>query len=84
MKERLYKIESIAEQNKLQDIEFHMIKQMLLKLDGDIDKQTVEEKREIIKMLVRRVIWDGQTIQLYLFGSDKEYTFAEPSGEDSE
>ena len=84
LKERLCKIKSIAEQNKLQDIEFHMIKEMLLKLDGDIDKQTVEEKREIIKMLVRRVIWDGQTIQLYLFGSDKEYTFAEPSGEDSE
>lgn len=84
LKERLCKIESIAEQNKLRDEEFHIIKERLLNLDNNIETQTVEKKREIIKMLVRRVIWDGETIQLYLFGSDKEYIFAEPSGEDSE
>ena len=84
LKERLCKIESIAEQNKLRDEEFHIIRERLLNLDNNIETQTVEKKREIIKMLVRRVIWDGETIQLYLFGSDKEYIFAEPSGEDSE
>ena len=100
LKRRLSELESITEQHRLTDVEFNVIGKTLACMSADFHEYTVEEKRTAIRMLVRKVVWDGENAHLYLLGNDDDHefygiTFGEdpkvksgdfesPSGEDSE
>ena len=72
LKNQLKQIESMMNQNELNDIEFDLIKQMLSNFAKNIDMYTIEEKRAAIKAFVRKIIWDGQQVHMYLFNNDEE------------
>jgi len=42
----------------------------------------IEQKREAIRAFVKRIVWDGQNVNMYLFGSDDENGLEMPLDED--
>ena len=50
-------------------LEFDLLKETLSNFEKTVDFMDVEQKRAAIRILVKRVVWDGETVHLYLFGS---------------
>ena len=55
-----------------------------------VDSATLEEKRRLLRTIVKKVVWDGKNAYVYLFAEDGEADLPPveqpmyPSGEDSE
>ena len=92
LKAQLAKLEKDSEEHSLTDIEFELTKEMLSSFSKIVERLSVEEKRGAIKMLVRKVVWDGEKAHICLFNADGETEFRlsksndiyVPSGVDSE
>lgn len=69
---RIRELEGLTEANKLTDMEFDVLKQMLAMFRNSIDSMTLEEKRAAIRTVVRKVVWDGERAHVVLFGADEE------------
>lgn len=54
---------------ELTDLEFDLLKETLSNFEKTVDFMDVEQKRDAIRILVKRVVWDGETVHLYLYGS---------------
>lgn len=64
------------------DIQFDLLRQMVTSFAATIDSMTVEQQRSAIRTCVRKLVWDGENIQLYLFGSEGEADFSELNDSD--
>ena len=92
LKAQLSELEALNDKHRLVDIEFDLISQMLSSLSKNVDSFSVEEKRAAIKLLVRKIVWDGEKVRMFFFNADGEMEFnlSEfdatyiPSGERSE
>ena len=83
LKRRLSELESLIAEQELTDTEFDLMCQTLSNVEESIDQYTIEQKRAVIKALVRKIVWDGENAHLYLFNSDGDYEFpAPPTGGD--
>ena len=67
---RIHELEGLTSLNALNDMEFDVLRQMLVMFRENIDAMTVEEKRAAIRTLVRRVVWDGTNAHVVLFGAE--------------
>lgn len=54
---------------ELTALEFDLLKETLSNFEKTVDFMDVEQKRAAIRILVKRVVWDGDTVHLYLYGS---------------
>ena len=70
IKTRIVELESLTATHVLSDIEFDIIRQMLFSFKDNLDDMSVEEKRTALRTFVKKVVWDGEQIHLFLFGSD--------------
>ena len=52
--------------------ECELIIDSLLKFNAALDSISVEEKRAYLRTLVKKIVWDGERVHLYLFGSDED------------
>ena len=68
---RIHELEGLTEANALSDMEFDLLRQMLSMFRANIDAMSVEEKRAAIRIVVRKVIWDGVNAHVVLFGADE-------------
>lgn len=75
LKHRLEDIKQLTANHELSDIEFDVFRQMLCSFKDTIDDMTVEQKRAAIRTCVKKVVWDGEEVHIYLFGSDDDYIF---------
>lgn len=78
LQKRLAELETMLEQHVLADIEFDFIRQMLSTMGDHIAEYSVEQKRAVIRTLIRRIVWDGENVHLYLFQNDGDYEFPNP------
>ncbi len=78
LQKRLAELETMLEQHDLADIEFDLIRQMLSTMGDNIAEYSVEQKRAVIRTLIRRIVWDGENVHLYLFQNDGDYEFPNP------
>lgn len=69
-KSRIAELESITANHALSDIEFDLIRQMLVNFRDTMDDMSVEQKRAALRTFVKKVVWDGEHVHVYLFGSD--------------
>ncbi|WP_243110050.1 recombinase family protein [Clostridium sp. E02] len=67
--------------NTLKKLEFDLLAKSFSSFEGTMEQMNVYQKRTAIGILVEKVVWDGETIHLHLFGSKQEPF--EPQGEDS-
>ncbi len=51
-----------------QEIQINMIAQMIPHLENHFNELTVQEKRYFIKSLVKKIVWDGKNLHIYLYG----------------
>ena len=70
--ERITELERLNDSQALNDSEFDVMRQLLASFRTSIDTMTVEQKRAVIRTLVRKVVWDGEYVHLVLFGTEKE------------
>ena len=54
---------------ELTALDFELLKETLSTFEKTVDFMDVEQKRSAIRILVQQVVWDGDTVHLYLFGS---------------
>lgn len=93
LKQRLAELEELTTKHRLANQEFEFFQQMIGSFSANIDDCTVEEKRRLLRTIVRKVVWDGENALVYLFAADGDLDFAEiddsienevPLGKDSE
>ena len=50
-------------------------------LSDTMDDMSVEQKRAALRTFVKKVVWDGENVHVYLFGSDDSGGIELPSEE---
>lgn len=83
MKERYAELEKLTTQHRFANQEFAFYQQMIESFAASIDQCTVEEKRRFLKSIIRKIVWDGENVTVYLFAHDGEAVLpeAKPSEE---
>lgn len=81
---RLEELEALVKQHKMADMEFDIIQQMLSQFSENVDDYNVEQKRAAIRTFIKKVVWDGKDVHLYLFGENGDIEFPEMAANDEE
>ena len=74
IKRQIKELEIISQNQLISDIEFDLLRDRLSYFSESFDTMSVEEKRSTLRMLIDRIVWDGENIHLYLFGAQEEST----------
>ena len=78
---RMRELEGLISQGTLSDIEFDVMRQLLLSFREAADEMSIEQQRAAIRTVVRKVIWDGENAHVVLFGSPEgEIDYPDISG----
>ena len=79
-KEKLRELEGIVTRQELSREEFDILRDTVASFAAMVDQMSVEQKREAIRTLVRKVIWDGENAHIILLGdSDGEIGYPDLS-----
>ena len=87
---RLAELEALTEQSRMLHQEFAFHQEMIESFASAVDSATLEEKRRLLRTIVKKVVWDGKNAYAYLFAEDGEADLPPidqpmyPLGEDSE
>ncbi len=87
---RLAELEALTEQSRMLHQEFAFHQEMIESFANAVDSATLEEKRRLLRTIVKKVVWDGKNAYVYLFAEDGEADLPPidqpmyPLGEDSE
>ena len=69
-KRSIVELEGFSDKNALSDIEFDYLRRALATFSSMADEMDIDQKRRMIKTLVRKVVWDGETVHVYFFGAE--------------
>ena len=69
---RIHELEGLTDARSLTDAEFDLLRQLLTMFRTSIDGMSVEEKRAAVRTVVRKVVWDGGSAHVVLFGADEK------------
>ena len=87
---RLSELEALTERSRMLHQEFAFHQEMIESFASAVDSATLEEKRRLLRTIVKKVVWDGKNAYVYLFAEDGEANLPPidqpmyPLGEDSE
>lgn len=70
LKEKLLQLEEKAETNVLKEANIEIIDDIINKFASMIDTADVIQKRNLIRSVVDKIIWDGNDIDIVMFGAD--------------
>ena len=79
-----------VEQSRMLHQEFDFHQEMIESFANAVDSAMLEEKRRLLRTIVKKVVWDGKNAYVYLFAEDGEADLPPldqpmyPLGEDSE
>ena len=69
LKIKLSELESLTKEHELSDMEFDIIRQMLSNFSLTLDDMNIDQKRAAIRTFVRKAVWDGENLHLYIYGN---------------
>lgn len=70
LKEKLLELEEKTESNKLKEDNIEIIDDIMTKFADMIDNANVIQKRNLIRSVVDKITWDGENINIIMFGAD--------------
>ena len=68
--QRIRELSGLISESGLDDLEFDLLRRMLMTFRANIAGMSIVEKRAAIRTIVRKVIWDGESAHVVLFGAD--------------
>ena len=68
---RIHELEGLTSADAIGVMEFDLLQQMLSMFRQNIDKMSVEEKRAAVRTVVRKVVWDGVSAHVVMFGAEE-------------
>lgn len=71
IEQRIKELKEVRVNHELSGLEFQLLNQTLSSFKGTMDTMDVKQKRMAIRTLVKRIVWDGVNIHLFLFGSEE-------------
>lgn len=79
LERKIDEIKCLIKDYDLSNIE--IIKDELRTFSRTFDTMTMEEKRNTLRLLIRKVVWDGENVHIYFFGNnDDEMIFTDSNG----
>ncbi|TCS91303.1 site-specific DNA recombinase [Keratinibaculum paraultunense] len=72
LKKRLLELKEKRESNYLKENDIEIIDDIMTKFATMIDTADVIQKRNLIRSVVDKIIWDGEDIDIVLFGADSK------------
>ena len=81
---------ALGQRGQMLHQEFTFHQEMIESFASAVDSATLEEKRRLLRTIVKKVVWDGKNAYVYLFAEDGEADLPPidqpmyPLGEDSE
>lgn len=75
---RITELESIIKNRNMTETDFDALELNLSVFANNFDSLTVEDKRNVFRMLIKSIVWDGENAQVFLLGDTSE-----PQCEDS-
>ena len=69
---RLSELEALTEHSRMLHQEFAFHQEMIESFASAVDSATLEEKRRLLRTIVKKVVWDGKNAYGYLFAEDGE------------
>ena len=69
---RLDELTELSLQHRLANQEFDFYREMLDSFAASMDDSTVEEKRRLLRAIVKKGVWDGENVYVYLFAGEGE------------
>lgn len=84
LKRQLQELEALTKQHELVDAEVVLMARRLSSFAANVEDASLEEKRALIRTLVKKASWDGENVTVYLFGAEETAALPEdPLREDS-
>ncbi|MBQ9078949.1 MAG: recombinase family protein [Ruminococcus sp.] len=83
---QIQEYEDLANAGSLSDAEFECLADMLCSFADSFETMTIEQKRLAIRAFIKRIVWDGERMHVYLFGCEEgeidlsDDEFPEPLG----
>ncbi len=71
LRQQLQDMEAAAAQQILTGYQFDMLRDQLSSLPGQIEGMTVEQKRNALRLVVKKVVWDGENAHVYIMTDDE-------------
>lgn len=65
-------LEKITGNNSMSATEFNLLEELLASFSKTFDVMSIEEKRAALRTFIERVVWDGEQVHIYLFGSEEK------------
>lgn len=66
---RIQELENFLSQHTLSSREFDLLCRLLSSFTDMIDAATVEQKRTLLRAVIQKVVWDGSTLHIFLYGA---------------
>ena len=66
--ERIREVEELLTQQALSREELDLLRDAITSFAATVDQMSVEQKRQAIRLLIRKVVWDGENAHIFLFG----------------
>lgn len=60
----------LANNTNSSEEDFEILAEMLSNTANYIDEMTVEQKRNALRSIIHRIVWDGENVHIYYFGSE--------------
>ena len=70
LKLRIEELDQIMKNEAVSDLEFDLLSRMLASFRDSFDQMSIEQKRAALRTFIKKIVWDGNNVHLYLFGSD--------------